>query len=79
MPAPTPPRIDRAFIDAVRRNDPGAIRAPAGESAASIAISLAANYSAVTGKVVDMKEFVANPPDDAVIMPDARGSVSPVT
>lgn len=72
MPAPTAPRIDRAFIDAVRRNDPGAIRSPAGESAASIVISLAANYSAVTGKVVDMKEFVANPPDDVVIMPDAR-------
>jgi predicted dehydrogenase len=72
MPTPTTPKIDRAFIDAVRRNDPGAIRSPAGESAASIAVSLAANYSAVTGKVVDMKEFVTTPPDDAVIMPDER-------
>lgn len=69
-PAPTTPKIDRAFIDAVRRNDPSMIRSSAAESAASIAVSLAANYSAVTGKVVDIKEFVTSPPTDAVIMPD---------
>lgn len=79
-PAPTPPRIDRDFIEAVRRNDPVTIRSPAAESAASIAVSLAANYSAVTGKVVDMKEFVASPPTDAVIMPDEQAVfTSPAT
>lgn len=72
IPAPTPPRIDRDFIDAVHRNDPVAIRSSARESAASIAVSLAANYSAVSGKVVDMQEFVSSPPTDAVIMPDER-------
>ncbi len=61
--------IDIAFMDAVRRNDPAAIRSPARDAAKSLAVTLAANYSAVTGKVVTMPEFEANPPTDAPIMP----------
>ncbi len=61
--------IDQPFMEAVRRNDPNLIRSPAGDSAKSIAVSLAANYSAVTGKVVDVETFMADPPTDAAIMP----------
>ena len=60
------------FIPIVRRNDAAAIRATAREAMLSIAVSLAANYSAVTGKVVALDEFIAAPPDDAPIMPNER-------
>jgi predicted dehydrogenase len=62
--------IDQPFIAALRRNDPGAIRATAREGMLSVAVSLAANYAAVTGKVVALDDFVANPPGDAVIVPN---------
>lgn len=72
LPAPDDWNIDQAFIPILRRNDRGAIRATAREAAASVAVTLAANYSAVTGKVVAMDDFVANPPTDAAIMPNER-------
>ncbi|GAA2756521.1 Gfo/Idh/MocA family protein [Actinopolymorpha rutila] len=61
--------IDQEFMTIVRRNDPPAVRATARESAQSIGVSLAANYSAVTKQVVDLRDFMTNPPDDATIMP----------
>lgn len=61
--------ISQSFIPIIERNSPESIRATAREAAKSIAVSLAANYSATTGKVVDMAEFMAHPPDDADIMP----------
>ena len=61
--------VDQPFIEAVRRNDPALIRSPARDSAKSIAVSLAANYSAVTGKIVDLERFMADPPTDVAIMP----------
>ena len=64
--------ISQSFIPIVRRNDAAAIRATAREAMLSIAVPLAANYSAVTGKVVALDEFIAAPPDDAPIMPDER-------
>lgn len=64
--------IDIPFMEAVRRNDPGLIRSTAREAALSIAVSLASNYSATTGKVVDLADFVANPPAAAEIMPNAQ-------
>ncbi len=64
--------IDRAFIEAVRRNDPGLIRSTARESARSIAVSLAANHSATTGEVIDLAQFEANPPPAGEIMPNAQ-------
>ncbi len=64
--------IDAPFLEAVRRNDPGSIRSTAREAALSIAVSLAANHSATTGKVIDLAEFVANPPPAGEIMPNAK-------
>ncbi len=64
--------IDQPFMEAVRRNDPGLIRSTAREAALSIAVSLASNYSATTGKVVDLADFVANPPPAEEIMPNAQ-------
>ena len=64
--------IDQPFIEAVRRNDPGLIRSTAREAALSIAVSLASNYSATTRKVVDLADFVANPPPAEEIMPNAQ-------
>jgi predicted dehydrogenase len=61
--------IDQEFMAAVRHNDTAAVRATAREAARSICVSLAANYSAVTGRVVDLAGFIADPPDDATIMP----------
>ncbi|WP_020578611.1 Gfo/Idh/MocA family protein [Actinopolymorpha alba] len=68
-PAPAGWNIDQEFVSILRRNDPGAIRATAREAAKSICVSLAANYSAVTGTVVSLEEFMADPPDDPRIMP----------
>lgn len=64
--------IDQPFMDAVRHNDPALIRSTAREAALSIAVSLASNYSATTGKIVDMVGFVANPPPADEIMPNAQ-------
>lgn len=61
--------IDQPFIAALQRNAPEDVRASAREAAKSVAVSLAANYSAVTGKVVDLAAFMADPPTDAEIMP----------
>lgn len=71
----TPPdgwNIDQSFISALERNAPGDIRATARESANSVAATLAANYSAVTGKIVDLDEFISDPPTDAEIMPTGQ-------
>jgi len=64
--------IDQAFIPILQRNDAAAIRATARESMLSLAVTLAANYSAVTNTIVTMDEFVATPPTDAEIMPVER-------
>lgn len=64
--------IDVPFMEAVRRNDPGLIRSMAREAALSIAVSLAANHSATTGQVIDLADFVANPPPAGEIMPNAQ-------
>jgi predicted dehydrogenase len=64
--------IDQPFIEAVRRNDPSLIRATARESAKSIAVSLAANSSATTGNLIDMAEFIANPPPPGDLFPNAQ-------
>lgn len=64
--------IDHPFIDAVRANDPSLIRSTAREAAKSIAVSLASNHSAATGKVVDLGEFERNPPPVGEIMPNAQ-------
>jgi predicted dehydrogenase len=64
--------IDQAIVPIIARNDAAAIRATARESMRSLAVTLAANYSAETGKIVDLAEFVATPPTDVAIMPDAR-------
>jgi len=64
--------IDQTIIPIFARNDAAAIRATARQSMLSLAVTLAANYSAETGKIVDLAEFVANPPTDVAIMPDAR-------
>lgn len=64
--------IDQSFIPIIARNDSAAVRATARESLLSIAVSLAANYSAVTGKIVDLPDFIATPPTDAAIMPNER-------
>lgn len=73
--------ISQPFLSAVRHNAPAKIRATARESAKSIAVSLAANYSAVTGRPVDLEDFMSNPPHDAPIMPTesppAPGAESP--
>ena len=64
--------IDQPFIEAVRANDPTLIRSTARDAAKSIAVSLAANYSATTGDVVQLDEFINNPPAAAEIMPNAQ-------
>jgi predicted dehydrogenase len=64
--------IDQPFIQAVRSNDPGLIRSPAREAAKSIAVSLAANYSATTGRIINMESFMANPPPASEIFPNAQ-------
>jgi len=74
--APEEWSINREFVEILRRNDAGAIRSTAGEAAASLAVTLAANYSAVTGKVIDMADFVASPPSDAAIMPNGAPDVA---
>lgn len=67
--------IDQAIIPIIARND-GALRATAREAMKSVAVSLAANYSAVTGKIVNMDAFIADPPTDATIMPTHRPAFS---
>jgi len=64
--------IDQPFMEAVRRNDPSLIRSTAREAALSIAVSLASNYSATTGQVIDLPGFVTNPPPAGDIMPNAQ-------
>jgi predicted dehydrogenase len=71
--------IDHAFIPIVRANDPAAIRSTARDALQSLAVTLAANYSAVTGKVVNLAAFVAHPPTDAPIMPNERPPFTPET
>ncbi|HEY8456513.1 MAG TPA: Gfo/Idh/MocA family oxidoreductase [Actinopolymorphaceae bacterium] len=79
-PVETPARegwnIDEEFVAILRCNDPGALRATAREAALSIGVSLAANYSAVTGEVVRLADFMADPPDDPRIMPEAEPASS---
>ena len=70
--APKGWRIDGDFIAAVRANDPALIRSPARSAARSIAVSLAANHSATTGEIIQMREFERNPPPAGTIMPNAR-------
>ena len=70
--APAGWSIDGPFMEAVRRNDPGLIRSTAREAALSIAVSLASNHSATTGTIVDLADFVANPPPAEGIMPNAK-------
>lgn len=64
--------IDQPFIAAVRANDPSLIRSTAREAAKSIAVSLASNHSATTGKIIDLQEFERNPPPADEIMPNAQ-------
>jgi len=64
--------IDQAVIPLLQRGDGAAIRSTAREAMKSVAVSLAANYSAVTGKIVALEEFIAHPPTDAEIMPVER-------
>ncbi len=64
--------IDQAIIPIIQRNDRAAIRATAREAMKSVAVSLAANYSAVTGRIVTMDDFIADPPTDTPIMPTER-------
>lgn len=71
--------IDHAFIPIVRANDPAAIRSTARDAMQSMAVTLAANYSAVTGKVITMAEFIAHPPTDVPIMPNERPPFTPET
>ena len=71
--------IDRAIIPIVQRNDPAAIRSTARDAMHSLAVTLAANYAAVTGRVVDLAAFLAQPPTDAAIMPIERPPFTPET
>ncbi len=77
--APADSTIDHAFIPIVRANDQAAIRSTARDALQSLAITLAANYSAVTGKVIDVADFIAHPPTDAAIMPNERPPFTPET
>jgi len=70
--APDGRSIDRAFMEAVRTNDPSLIRSSARDAAHSVAVSLACNHSASTGQVVRLDEFIANPPPPGEIMPNAQ-------
>lgn len=72
--APEGWRIDHDVIAAVRANDPALIRSPARDAARSIAVSLAANHSAVTGEIITMHEFERNPPPVGEIMPNSSPS-----
>jgi predicted dehydrogenase len=71
--------MDRAFIASVQGNDRAAIRSTARDAMHSLAVTLAANYSAVTGKVVTMEDFIAHTPTDAPIMPNERPPFTPGT
>ena len=64
--------IDQAIIPLIARNDGVAIRSTAREAMKSVAASLAANYSAITGTIVNMEAFIADPPTDVAIMPTER-------
>ncbi|MEJ7840048.1 MAG: Gfo/Idh/MocA family oxidoreductase, partial [Thermomicrobiales bacterium] len=68
--------IDQPFIEAIRTNDASLIRSPARDSAKSIAVSLAANYSATTGKLIDLDQFMASPPPTSDLFPNAQPSFS---
>lgn len=50
--------IDQVFIDAVRTNDPSLILTPYDEGVRSLAVSLAANESARTGRPVKISELM---------------------
>jgi predicted dehydrogenase len=47
-------RHDRAFIDAVRANDPGAVRSPYADAYLSLALADAANRSMASGEVIKL-------------------------
>lgn len=64
--------IDQSFMDAVRSNDASPIRSTARDAAHSVAVSLASNYSATTGKIIRLDEFIADPPPADQIMPNAQ-------
>lgn len=70
--APEGWNINHAIVPALQRNEPAAIRSSAREAFRSLAVTLAANYAAVVARPVDLADFVANPPDPDLIMPNQR-------
>jgi predicted dehydrogenase len=50
------PTVDAVFVDAVRKNDPGAIRSPFGDALVTLAVTLAMNRSAREGRAVKVAE-----------------------
>lgn len=50
--------IDHVFIDAVKAQDPSLIKCPIGDAIKTCAVTLACNYSAQTGQIVYMDEFI---------------------
>jgi predicted dehydrogenase len=50
---------DQAFVEAVARRDPGRVRSPYLDAAKTLALTLAAEESARSGKPVDVPEVVA--------------------
>jgi len=68
--------IDQPFIEAVRTGNPDLILSPARDAAKSIAVSLAANYSATSGQTIDLDAFIAAPPPPTELFPNARPSFS---
>jgi predicted dehydrogenase len=63
--------LDKAIIPMVERGET-ALRGSAREALKTLAVSLAANYSAVTGRIVDVARFIADPPRDVAIVPSQR-------
>jgi predicted dehydrogenase len=49
---------DQAFVEAVARRDPGRVRSPYADAAKTLAVTLAAEESARTGRVVDVPRIV---------------------
>jgi hypothetical protein len=45
---------DQAFVEAVQRRDPARVRSPYADAAKTLAVTLAAEESARTGKPVDV-------------------------
>ena len=48
---------DQAFVEAVARRDPARVRSPYADAAKTLAVTLAAEESARTGKVVDVPKL----------------------